>query len=76
MTACSDGVVRIWTVHQDKIADPLELESYAAQLSQYTLSRFGIQTLLICLSHHIFGIPINLDCISFGWHKAFVWLIV
>ncbi|XP_006365506.1 phospholipase A-2-activating protein [Solanum tuberosum] len=39
VTACSDGVVRIWTVHQDKIADPLELESYAAQLSQYTLSR-------------------------------------
>ncbi|XP_059314154.1 uncharacterized protein LOC132064980 [Lycium ferocissimum] len=39
VTACSDGVVRIWTAHQDKIAEPLELESYAAQLSQYTLSR-------------------------------------
>lgn len=50
VTACSDGVVRIWTAHQDKIADQLELESYAAQLSQYKLSRFGIQILLITLS--------------------------
>lgn len=39
VTACSDGVARIWTVHQDKIADPLDLESYASQLSQYKLSR-------------------------------------
>lgn len=50
VTACSDGVVRVWTTHQDKIADPAELESYAAQLSQYKLSRFGIQILLIRLS--------------------------
>ncbi|PHT42102.1 hypothetical protein CQW23_20956 [Capsicum baccatum] len=39
VTACSDGVVRVWTTHQDKIADPAELKSYAAQLSQYKLSR-------------------------------------
>ncbi|KAL5562590.1 hypothetical protein UlMin_032337 [Ulmus minor] len=39
VTASSDGVVRIWTVHQDKIADPLDRESYASQLSQYKLSR-------------------------------------
>ncbi|XP_071930791.1 uncharacterized protein [Coffea arabica] len=39
VTACSDGVVRIWTVHQDKIADLLELESYSSQVSQYKCSR-------------------------------------
>lgn len=39
VTACSDGVVRVWTVHQDKIADPLELESYTSQLSEYKCSR-------------------------------------
>ncbi|KAF3435623.1 hypothetical protein FNV43_RR22714 [Rhamnella rubrinervis] len=39
VTACSDGVVRIWTLHQDKIATPLDLESYASQLSQYKCSR-------------------------------------
>ncbi|PON76893.1 Guanine nucleotide-binding protein, beta subunit [Parasponia andersonii] len=39
VTACSDGVVRIWTIHQDKIADPQDLESYASELSQYKLSR-------------------------------------
>ncbi|KAJ9135556.1 hypothetical protein P3X46_032726 [Hevea brasiliensis] len=39
VTACSDGVVRIWTSHQDRIADPLDLESYVSQLSQYKLSR-------------------------------------
>ncbi|KAL3515207.1 hypothetical protein ACH5RR_022109 [Cinchona calisaya] len=38
-TACSDGVVRIWTVHQDKTADSLELESYASQVCQYKCSR-------------------------------------
>ncbi|KAF4348191.1 hypothetical protein G4B88_029686, partial [Cannabis sativa] len=39
VTACSDGVVRVWTIHQDKIADPLDLELYSSQLAQYTLSR-------------------------------------
>ncbi|KAK9287518.1 hypothetical protein L1049_015939 [Liquidambar formosana] len=39
VTACSDGVVRIWTVHSDRIAEPLELESYVSKLSQYKCSR-------------------------------------
>ncbi|XP_059653855.1 uncharacterized protein LOC132300680 isoform X2 [Cornus florida] len=39
VTACSDGVVRIWTVHQDRVADLLDLESYSSQLSQYKGSR-------------------------------------
>ncbi|XP_010254965.1 PREDICTED: phospholipase A-2-activating protein isoform X2 [Nelumbo nucifera] len=39
VTACSDGVVRIWTVHDDRIADSLELESYDSQLSHYKFSR-------------------------------------
>ncbi|XP_057964226.1 uncharacterized protein LOC131155245 isoform X2 [Malania oleifera] len=39
VTACSDGVVRIWTVNQDKIADLVELDSYASQLSQYKCRR-------------------------------------
>ncbi|XP_057494690.1 uncharacterized protein LOC130779855 [Actinidia eriantha] len=38
-TACSDGVVRIWTVHQDKIAESSELESFTSQLSHYKCSR-------------------------------------
>ncbi|XP_062092853.1 uncharacterized protein LOC133798532 [Humulus lupulus] len=39
VTACSDGVVRIWTIHHDKIADPVDLELYSSQLAQYKLSR-------------------------------------
>ncbi|KAF5727224.1 hypothetical protein HS088_TW22G00913 [Tripterygium wilfordii] len=39
VTACSDGVVRIWTVHNDKVAETQELESYVSQLSRYKLSR-------------------------------------
>ncbi|KAG5526581.1 hypothetical protein RHGRI_032755 [Rhododendron griersonianum] len=39
VTACSDGVVRIWTVNNDKIADLSELESFASQLSHYKISR-------------------------------------
>lgn len=39
VTACSDGVTRIWTVHSNKVADSLELEAYASELSQYKLSR-------------------------------------
>ncbi|KAK3023019.1 hypothetical protein RJ639_045013 [Escallonia herrerae] len=42
VTACSDGVVRIWTIRQDKIADSLALESYASLLSQYKCSRKSI----------------------------------
>ncbi|XP_043712517.1 phospholipase A-2-activating protein [Telopea speciosissima] len=39
VTACSDGVVRIWTVHKDRTADSVGLEAYASQLSQYKFSR-------------------------------------
>ncbi|KAK9077301.1 hypothetical protein SSX86_005638 [Deinandra increscens subsp. villosa] len=39
VTACSDGVARVWTVHEDKIAEALELESYTSLLSQYKGSR-------------------------------------
>ncbi|KAL9414958.1 hypothetical protein AB3S75_043262 [Citrus x aurantiifolia] len=39
VTACSDGVTRIWTVRSDKVADSLDLEAYASELSQYKLSR-------------------------------------
>ncbi|KAK4258688.1 hypothetical protein QN277_005111 [Acacia crassicarpa] len=39
VTACSDGVVRIWTVHQENVADPLELDLYTSELSQYKSSR-------------------------------------
>ncbi|KAF7123892.1 hypothetical protein RHSIM_Rhsim12G0078300 [Rhododendron simsii] len=45
VTACSDGVVHIWTVNNDKIADLSELESFASQLSHYKISR---ETLVIC----------------------------
>lgn len=45
VTACSDGVVRIWTLHPDKIATTLDLQSYASQLSQYKCSRY--ETLII-----------------------------
>ncbi|KAE9620403.1 putative transcription factor WD40-like family [Lupinus albus] len=39
VTACSDGTVRIWTVHQDTVADQLELDLYTSELSQYKASR-------------------------------------
>ncbi|TYJ40576.1 hypothetical protein E1A91_A04G150000v1 [Gossypium mustelinum] len=42
VTACSDGVVRIWTVDQENIADPVELEAYASELSEYKLSRKSV----------------------------------
>ncbi|CAN0909980.1 Phospholipase A-2-activating protein [Linum grandiflorum] len=39
VTACSDGVVRIWTSNQNRIADKTNLEYYNSQLSEYKLSR-------------------------------------
>ncbi|GER50394.1 transducin family protein / WD-40 repeat family protein [Striga asiatica] len=39
VTACSDGVVRIWTLNHEKIADDVEINSFSAQLSQYKISR-------------------------------------
>lgn len=41
VTACSDGIARIWTVNQDYFADQLELDLYTSQLSQYKSSRYG-----------------------------------
>ncbi|GMJ06806.1 hypothetical protein like AT3G18860 [Hibiscus trionum] len=41
-TACSDGVIRIWTVDQGKVADPVVLEAYASELSEYKLSRKSV----------------------------------
>jgi len=40
VTACSDGVVRIWTVDQNNVAEQLELDLYTSQLSQYKASRY------------------------------------
>ncbi|CAL9121032.1 unnamed protein product [Musa textilis] len=40
VTACSDGTVRIWTLHSDSICDPLELEAFRLELSQYKTSRY------------------------------------
>ncbi|CAJ1933456.1 unnamed protein product [Sphenostylis stenocarpa] len=34
VTACSDGVVRIWTVDQKNVADQLEIDLYTSQLSR------------------------------------------
>jgi len=39
VTACSDGVVRVWTVRHDAIADQMEIDAYDSQISQYKLSR-------------------------------------
>ncbi|XP_057527611.1 uncharacterized protein LOC130806507 [Amaranthus tricolor] len=39
VTGCSDGVVRIWTALADRVADPVERESYLSLLSNYKLSR-------------------------------------
>lgn len=43
VTACSDGVVRIWTTNKDRIGDPHQLEAYASQLSEHECSRFDCQ---------------------------------
>ncbi|KAL0365481.1 UNVERIFIED_CONTAM: Phospholipase A-2-activating protein [Sesamum angustifolium] len=39
VTACSDGVVRVWTLDHDKIADAVELDLFDSLLSQYKISR-------------------------------------
>lgn len=39
VTACSDGLVRIWTAHADRMADPIERESYSSQIYNYKISR-------------------------------------
>lgn len=39
VTACSDGVVRIWTANKDRIADSVEIDSFMSILSQYKCSR-------------------------------------
>ncbi|KAK8918831.1 hypothetical protein KSP39_PZI021290 [Platanthera zijinensis] len=39
VTACSDGAARIWTLHSNQIAPPLELEAYARKLSLYKSNR-------------------------------------
>lgn len=62
VTACSDGVVRIWTINQDKIADALEVESYFSQLSQHKISRCG-HLLVSCMSCSSYepAMPNNVD---------------
>ncbi|XP_057788250.1 uncharacterized protein LOC131005346 [Salvia miltiorrhiza] len=39
VTACSDGIVRVWTIDHEKTADTVELDSFTSQISQYKLSR-------------------------------------
>lgn len=60
VTACSDGVARIWTVHSDRIADSLATESFSSQLAQYKLSRYDIHQLPVCAY----------DCVHFAILKS------
>ncbi|KAM7252359.1 hypothetical protein ACFE04_024242 [Oxalis oulophora] len=39
VTACSDGIVRVWTRHHDNIVDASEHEAFLAHLSEYKISR-------------------------------------
>ncbi|CAN6459831.1 unnamed protein product [Victoria cruziana] len=39
VTACSDGVARIWTTNRDRMSGPLDVEAYAARLSEYKCNR-------------------------------------
>ncbi|KAJ0963346.1 hypothetical protein J5N97_028468 [Dioscorea zingiberensis] len=39
VTACSDGIIRIWTSHSDLVAESNELDAYEIELSQYKSSR-------------------------------------
>lgn len=48
VTACSDGIVRIWTIDHEKIADTVEVDSYTSQLSQYKISRSLLPLSLYC----------------------------
>ena len=59
VTGCSDGVVRIWTALADRVADPVERESYFSLLSNYKLSRYyePISTYLAVL-----GLCFNVFC--------------
>lgn len=63
MTACSDGVARIWTSNPERLADPLDLESYVSQLSQYKLSRYYLISVISVLFEvaHAFFIAKNIS---------------
>ncbi|CAM0905254.1 unnamed protein product [Alopecurus aequalis] len=39
VTACSDGIVRIWTTNNDRFCSDEELAAYTDIISQYTISR-------------------------------------
>lgn len=39
VTACSDGALRVWTSHNNRVAEALELETYAFELSEYKCAR-------------------------------------
>ncbi|XP_068654186.1 uncharacterized protein [Aristolochia californica] len=39
VTACSDGVVRIWSRHNDRVASQQQLEAYSSLISQHKCSR-------------------------------------
>ncbi|VFQ67870.1 unnamed protein product [Cuscuta campestris] len=39
VTACSDRIARIWTLHPDRIADPQEIDAYENLLNQYKCNR-------------------------------------
>ncbi|KAF3772866.1 Phospholipase A-2-activating protein [Nymphaea thermarum] len=41
ITACSDGVARIWTTNGDRMSGALDIQAYAAQLSEYKCNRCG-----------------------------------
>jgi phospholipase A-2-activating protein len=41
VTACSDGIVRIWTTDSNRFCSDEELVAYTEIISQFTLSRLA-----------------------------------
>lgn len=52
VTACSDGVARVWTAHKNLIAETQELEGYASLLSHYKGSRY-LSNFALCIRNII-----------------------
>lgn len=76
-TACSDGVARIWTVNQDKIADALEVELYLSQIAQHKISRY-FHLLVLCMWRNSYesAMPNNMCLTQFSSQCSMIILTI
>ena len=79
ITACSDGIARIWTSERERYSEASEREAYVSLITQYKISRLvhtGLRFLLYLYSPVIFVKAVITYVLTFLCGEYNLWIYI